>query len=787
MNPKLLQDWILRACTGIRLGVLGVILGSAAVLAQENESPGFDESIRPFLSTHCVECHAGDNPAGDLNLEALKPDFSKDELTASWVRVMESLKFAEMPPPDEDQPDAFEKATVVDWILDKMVATGRFDAYQKKLIAPEYGNWINHEKLFSGEIKTRAFSPTRLWRFSPEAFQRKGFGRARSPFNYVTSEKGIRDYAAMSSVDRSTVQMSLLAAETFLEGRQSRGEFRYLEEGSEELTEQRLNDTVRREFNRIIGRYPRDDERDKYLTFWEENAQIGGRLAAFKLTVKAMFLSPEAIYRMEFGLGKQDEYGRRMLSSDELAYALSYTLTDRTPEHTEPIRNAWNQGKLETQEDVARVVRQVLDEQLCTGRWSNRRLPRIMRFFDEFFGFHRVDVVFKDQQRRNREGIAQWNTDYMVHDARMLIEYLLKQDKDFVAELLTTNKYFVAHPGDNEYAREFYDQQIEKMTKSNFVEEQVAKKRKNLLNEQAEFKFSDEEFENRMAGERRTAERRVARYTMALAAGIHPHPNFPFTERSRGLADLLYVGSYNLPTCGIADEQKWDWPVEQPFEMPADQRAGILTMPAWLGAYSLNDGNDPIRRGIWVRTKLLAGVIQDVPPDVDATISTDPHLTLRERMQPLRAQECWRCHEKMNPLGETFEIFDDWGRYRTHLYFDKNEEIVLRRDHQFDRMLAADELTTRAVDSAGFISGSGDSSVDGEVKDAIEMIHRIGRSERARQSFIRHLFRYFMGRNEMYSDSQTLIAAEEAYLAEGGSFKALVVSLLSSDSFLYRR
>jgi hypothetical protein len=44
-----------------------------------------------------------------------------------------------------------------------------------------------------------------------------------------------------------------------------------------------------------------------------------------------------------------------------------------------------------------------------------------------------------------------------------------------------------------------------------------------------------------------------------------------------------------------------------------------------------------------------------------------------------------------------------------------------------------------------------------------------------------------MGRNEMLSDSKTLVEAEQAYLQSGGSFQALVVSLLSSDSFLYRR
>ena len=141
----------------------------------------------------------------------------------------------------------------------------------------------------------------------------------------------------------------------------------------------------------------------------------------------------------------------------------------------------------------------------------------------------------------------------------------------------------------------------------------------------------------------------------------------------------------------------------------------------------------------------------------------------------------------MNPLGEPFEMFDDWGRYRTHHYFDENGEIYMRRDNQFDRKLKEDKLTKRKVDSSGAIAFSGDSKVDGKVKDAVEMMHRLGHSDRVRQSFIRHLFRYFMGRNEMLSDSITLIEAVKSYLDNGGSFKVLVVSLLSSDSFLYRR
>jgi hypothetical protein len=44
-----------------------------------------------------------------------------------------------------------------------------------------------------------------------------------------------------------------------------------------------------------------------------------------------------------------------------------------------------------------------------------------------------------------------------------------------------------------------------------------------------------------------------------------------------------------------------------------------------------------------------------------------------------------------------------------------------------------------------------------------------------------------MGRNETLSDSPTLIAADRVYVESGGSFRELMVSLLTSDSFLYRK
>lgn len=758
--------------------------------AQKKQQLSFEKTVAPFLVKHCHDCHSGDQPEAGLNLAKLSADFAGDETANRWIDVMHALQFGEMPPPEEEQPDSIEKASVIDWIFQEMAETGRYDAYRKKLLAPEYGNWVNHEKLFSGEINTPPFSPSRLWRFSPEIFGSKGFGRARSPFTYVTPETGIRDYAAMSQVDQSTVQMMLIAAEQFLEEREKKGEFKCFAAGQPSLSEQELSDTVKREFLRVIGRDPSPEEDAKYLAFLKKNIAGGSGIGGLKTTIKAMFLSPEAIYRMELGFGETDAHGRRHLSPEELAHAIAFALTDRGPTHNRFIRSALEKGELKTKDDVARLVQQMLDEQLTTGHWDRKELPRIMRFFDEFFGFDRAGEVFKDNERKRREKIPQWNTGMMVFDAQLLILNILNRDRDVIEKLLTTDEYFIAHPGDNEYAKEIYDARIAEVTDPGYVAAQVAITKEQIDRRQERTvaeKYSPEEIERRLDDARKNAEKTVLKFKTALEKGINPFPNFPFSNRSRGIGDLLYIEPYNLPSNHRLEEQRWNWPIKQPLQMPKEQRAGLLTHPAWLAAWSLNDGNDPIHRGIWVRERLLAGVLQDVPPDVDASVPTDPHRTLRERLDVIRAERCWSCHRKINPLGETFEIFDDWGRYRTHHYFNDDGELVTRRDHEFDKLLAAGKLTTREVDASGAITGSGDAEVDGEVRNAVEMLHRLGRSERARQSFIRHLFRYFMGRNEMLSDSKTLIEAEQAYLENGGSFKALVVSLLSSDSFLYRR
>ena len=137
----------------------------------------------------------------------------------------------------------------------------------------------------------------------------------------------------------------------------------------------------------------------------------------------------------------------------------------------------------------------------------------------------------------------------------------------------------------------------------------------------------------------------------------------------------------------------------------------------------------------------------------------------------------------MNPLGLPFDVFDDFGRYRLDEPLEYEEHIVANPK----KKNGATTYKTKPVSTLGELVGTGDPKLDGKVTDPFDLINRLAQSDRVRQSIIRHAFRFYMGRNEMLSDSQTLIDADRAYLESGGSFKAVIVSLLTSDSFRYRK
>lgn len=735
----------------------------------------FGNKIQPFLATYCVGCHSEAEAEAKFRIDNIDGIVSAGKDVERWEKVLEMLSIGDMPPDDaERQPGAAERKEVANWIAAELKKIGR-GPDPSRLVRPEFGNRLSHEDLFSGEFKGPAFSPSRLWRKTPQihaSFERTLRLPKGTPPYSPKGGRGFQDYAILlaneSTISAMRINASNYAAElldgklVFATGkdgkpdktrqvRNGKGrwrEFNELLQSKTQPTDEMLQAAVTRAFEHLLNRKPARADASRYMTFLREGIEIAGKRQALEALLTAVILSPEFIYRMELGLGEALPDGRRMLSPNEIAHAIAFALTDSPPD--EHLQRAVAEGTLSTKEDVAREVRRILATD-TKPYWSyeiNHTFqnhveacpnPRVLRFFREFFGYGGVFKVFKDKSRNGNH-----KPQFLFKDADLFVLSILEEDRQVLKQLLTSDRYVVHYVSKEQAERKLKSirENIEKNRKSN-----KKSKRKDPVAEK-------------------------------IANGLTPVLG--------GYRGGQYYTAYNL------DRETWDYPVEQPFSLP--NRFGMLTHPAWLVAHSGNFDTDPIRRGKWIREHLLADTIPEIPIGVDAALEDDPHKTMREKLIKTTTATCWRCHRKMNPLGLPFESYDDFGAYRTHHFFDSDGEIVateferqqlIKRSKQRKQPEAT--FTSRPIDTTGYLAGTGDPELDGELQDARDLVQRLAQSDRVRQSFIRHAFRYWMGRNETLDDSSTLIAADHAYLESDGSFKALLVSLLTSDSFLMRK
>ncbi|MEZ5301391.1 MAG: DUF1588 domain-containing protein [Verrucomicrobiales bacterium] len=552
----------------------------------------------------------------------------------------------------------------------------------------------------------------------------------------------------------------------------------------------------------IVERPPTAEESADYAELTLTYIGKLGRRKAVQKLLQTFLLSTEFAYRGEFGTGPADEHGRRMLSPRDASYAIAYALTDQSPDAE--LAAAAQEGRLNTRDDYAREVRRILAQRdthyLIDPILEDRNvadnvtnLPiRTLRFFREFFGYPAALEIFKDEKRfgGDRLGPA---TDRVVNEADRLVEHILKGDRNVFEELIGTERFYVFHDGDNERMREI-SERIKRIYAhfkdtgwEDFGYPELAG-HKEFLREEPMRSINPDNLKagNRQGDGLKLFKKSLTSITARLDKGQEHAAPF---DLYRGYGSDFMPGENVAKLWGYRKDH-WDWSPEQPMVVP--NRKGMLTHPAWLIAFASNTETDPVHRGKFVREKLLAGTIPEVPITVDAQIPEDHDQTLRDRLaRATETKSCWHCHERMNPLGYAFECFDDFGRFRTEESLEYPEHLIEKRpDEAKDRnhlIDLRDIYKTVPVDSSGHLDGTGDRSLDGGLKDAVDLAGRLEKSRRVRQSIIRHAFRYFMGRNEFLSDSKTLIDAEQAYVQSGGSFDAVVVSLLTSDSFIYRK
>ena len=823
------------------LAALSVVVFASSAMGQSTPDHFvIPDDVQTVLNNRCMDCHGSGAAEGDVRLDdlAVLPLPERLELLN---RAQDQLFFKLMPPEDAEQPSNGERTALADWMRTELL---KYNASKldEKLRHPAYGNYIDHDTLFSGEIRDKPFTPARQWLVSPQIFHErvndvfKLTGRARQRSFYgitnpfvLPEHSGVRDYdittldgghllVMLSNAQWISQKQIFAAVHAGADRRQvehpnpkdrwyppdSPTAFVTIVRKKSRPTDPEMVDAIHSQFDCVLRRDASDNELERYLPLLRSTIEIGGNAEGLRQMLVSVLLESEFLYRQEFGTGTPDEHGRMKLSPFEAAQAISYALGDLGPDPE--LQKAAADGQLSTPEDFRREATRLLaDREYFNGPvdpgLSGKNMqshvtthPKLVRFFREFFGYPGAVRVFKDQKRsdgyyQNPSRGTAGTPGFLIKEADRIVDLHLQRDEAVFENLLTTDEYFVYHNKDNETGRRIIAEWTEAWEK--LKDTDWKKDPERVIAENLEFIQSRKSLRILGGKQRREFLRHMYFFGETIGKGRTPFTTVSFAH------GYTYNHSpfYNLPPTpgifrygrieqknfqGLDDVEFWDYPVEQPFTIV--NRKGLLTHPAWLIAHSSNFHTDPIRRGRWIREKLLAGHVPDVPITVDAQVPDDPHRTFRERVESVtQHDECRKCHQHMNPLGFPFEVFDDFGRYRHDEPLEYPEQLISESGTR------ADIFKTRSVSTLGELRGTGNPVLDGEIQDPFDLIDRLARSERVRQSIIRHAFRFFMGRNELLSDSQTLIAADNAYVDSGGSFRAVVVSLLTSDSFMYRK
>ncbi len=517
-------------------------------------------------------------------------------------------------------------------------------------------------------------------------------------------------------------------------------------------------------FEALTFRPPTAEESDDYLQIAKDSIAKVGKEDGIMMGLSAIFLDRDALFRPELAENsKADKHGRVMLQDWELGLAVNHALGYIRPD--EKLRKAIVEGRMQTRKDVEREVTRMLAD-------DSIRKPRVLQFFRDYFDYDLAGYICKDTKALGNTGAPTRGTSHyraMFDSAAStdrLVELVLEEDKDVFKRLLTTQQV-VATKDDNTYFGRRHTRQESDAaeTAKKKAEVETAKIEKaeleSLETEVAELKSklkaNPEEKETQKSLDRQNKELTAAKKRIATAKK---------RRRDSGNVKVAEVDLKGQDIYARVSRRSFGSGSMKPERtlstVPEGQRLGILTHPAWLVSQSDAMDNHAIHRGIWIRTRLLGGGIPDVPITVDAQLPDEPNTTLRERMRVTREEYCWTCHEKMDPLGLPFEMYNHAGLFRTT---------------EFDE----------PVNTSGEIIDSGDPALDGPVENALDMIQKLAESERVEQVFVRHAFRFWMGRNETLNDAPVLQDAHRAYRDNEGSMKALIASLLTSDAFLYRK
>jgi hypothetical protein len=218
---------------------------------------------------------------------------------------------------------------------------------------------------------------------------------------------------------------------------------------------------------------------------------------------------------------------------------------------------------------------------------------------------------------------------------------------------------------------------------------------------------------------------------------------------------------YGLPAGGGTSLTK----TAVPADGPGAARGGLLTLGALLGMHAHSNESSPIRRGLFVRSKLLCQTMPPPPPNVDTTPpGLDPSLTTRARFDRHSTDPaCKGCHNLLDPVGYGFERYDGSGAYRA-------------------------QEAGMDIDASGEVRGLEDLDADTSVKfnGPLELGRLIAQSPNAQACMARQIFRFVRGGENGKADACAISKLQGVFRESGFDLQRLLLEVVRGKSFLTR-
>jgi hypothetical protein len=187
------------------------------------------------------------------------------------------------------------------------------------------------------------------------------------------------------------------------------------------------------------------------------------------------------------------------------------------------------------------------------------------------------------------------------------------------------------------------------------------------------------------------------------------------------------------------------------------KRAGVMTQAAMLATFARPDESSPVKRGKWVRERMLC---QDLPPPpamVPQLPAPAQGVSNRDRFaMHTSAAACAGCHRLIDGLGFGLEHYDSVGAWR-----DMSQGVP--------------------VDASGTVNDTVD--IDGMYSGGPELANLLASSAQVQNCVPTQALRYAWGRRETGADACSVAAVQKAFANSNGDLRELMIALTQNDAF----